>query len=500
MLIWLLIVVIFAVGTRTRVYRIEDLEAQIRAGKEKERTDLRPAAPPFLPTTSTPTVGAGVQGDERIFGFVAAAHESSTPGHAGAVRPKRPEGWTDAGWAPGWNFHRRNDDDAAGFHGEAPRRTDPHGNGAAGFRGEAPRRSDFLDNGAAGFGGEARRADFREQPRRPARTYEEERHHPDFLGHHRDARARDEHPSYRDTRSKVGKILNESTKVIRIKLCKTSDVISFLDNLYKLERDIETVYPDESEMVKCKIAMNKFDDDVRNDGDYIFEMMSQDNVWDLGEFLKRVFKLNFPASQSSMELAFRALSQSYPEKISLSDYARKFRTLVKLQELDIRKMTCRFIDGISSVQVRMALRGQALDGVGFSELVSRAIQIQNHYSMEKTAVKSLVAREEDEGGEVYKIMGVPVGKYVEEARRKGVGKRCFNCFGAHQATECRLRTCKFCDRPVAEAMHYSLLCKRAPKSLERFLDARQNQKVKNEGVRFADDYDGYAFDSDELSE
>ena len=48
--------------------------------------------------------------------------------------------------------------------------------------------------------------------------------------------------------------------------------------------------------------------------------------------------------------------------------------------------------------------------------------------------------------------------------------------------------------------HYSLLCKRAPRSFDQFLKAREVQKQKTEAARFTDDFDGYDFDEDELSD
>ena len=273
----------------------------------------------------------------------------------------------------------------------------------------------------------------------------------------------------------------------------TSDVICFLDNMTKLERCIENIYGTESEMTKIQICLNQQDESIRDDGEFVFHAMQEEGIYDLGEFLRRVFKLSFPASQTSMQASFRTLTQSNPEKISVTDYARKFRTLVRLLDMDISKQIDRFIDGLTSPHVRMTLRGHPLQGLGFPAVVSHAIQIQAGYSAEKGSVgKSMFVSEEPA---VYKVMEVPFTRYVEEAKCHNVGDRCYNCLArSHQANQCRLLQCKFCDKPTAEAGHYSLLCRRAPKSFEKFLEARGAQKSKVEAARYAIDFSDYHFD------
>ena len=101
----------------------------------------------------------------------------------------------------------------------------------------------------------------------------------------------------------------------------------------------------------------------------------------------------------------------------------------------------------------------------------------------------------------FKVHGVPWSRYMDEARKRGVGNRCYNCLGSsHTAQECRLKCCKFCLKETAAAGHYSILCKKAPWSFEKYLEARRDHKAKSESARYAEDFMDYEFSSDELSD
>ena len=118
--------------------------------------------------------------------------------------------------------------------------------------------------------------------------------------------------------------------------------------------------------------------------------------------------------------------------------------------------------------------------------------------------KELVAKEVEGQEECYKIMGVPLAKYFAVAEEKNVNKRCFNCFSpGHQSLECRVRSCKFCDKLTSAVKHFSLLCPLAPKTFDKYLGARdaasKNYK-KAAPVRYAEDFEDYLFDLDEFSD
>ena len=320
-----------------------------------------------------------------------------------------------------------------------------------------------------------------------------------------DSLAGSNHRQHVGDRSRFSKTLVEASKVIRIKVVFSNNVIDYLDTLMDLENEVEGIYGDEPELLKCRIALNAMTDRARRDGKNVFARFELANVFDLGELIKQTFKLGFPASGTTLQYNFDSLTQTYPDKLTIGEYARKYRTLLRLLDLDVNRYTKRFINGLSNSQVRLGLRYQELDGRSFDSIVSHAIQLECNIADEKASNVRLVAepgREEREGEDsLYKIMGIPVTRYVEEARRKSIGTRCWNCFSSqHRAQDCRQRSCRFCDKLVKDINHYSLLCKRAPRSFDQFLKAREIQKQKTEAARFTDNFDGYDFDEDELSD
>ena len=101
------------------------------------------------------------------------------------------------------------------------------------------------------------------------------------------------------------------------------------------------------------------------------------------------------------------------------------------------------------------------------------------------------------------IFGIPISKYFKEAEKKSVTGKCFNCMDTrHNAGKCTVKYCKFCKKEVKLAKHYSLLCPLAPKHFGGLLKARQaavqSYKAKDK-VKFASEFSGYEFSSDELS-
>ena len=86
-------------------------------------------------------------------------------------------------------------------------------------------------------------------------------------------------------------------------------------------------------------------------------------------------------------------------------------------------------------------------------------------------------------------------------------KGCFNCFSEqHRAGACRMKTCKFCNVPNEKAQHYSIMCKKAPKSLVQFMSEKEKERLRREGqrqgtgVRVAQTGGTYTFSDRELFE
>ena len=301
---------------------------------------------------------------------------------------------------------------------------------------------------------------------------------------------------------KIGKVLAEASKIVKIKLTFNSDVILFLDNLGKLERAVEDLYGAESERLKIQIGLNQCDERCRTDGDVIYESYKAQGVFDFSEFLKDLFKLNFPAPQSSLDIGFQTLSQNYPVKSTIVDYARRFRSIVGLLELRLDKQGTKFINGLASAELKMTLRRNDIENLNFDQLVALAVSLSNRLAQDKDKGSRVqwVTYGGDED-ECYLICNQPANKYFTAARAKGVEGRCFNCLGlSHKHNECRLRSCKFCDKPIKTSGHLSLLCPKAPKSFDKFIEKRTASKKPTDEVRFAEDFEDYLFDSDELSD
>ena len=130
------------------------------------------------------------------------------------------------------------------------------------------------------------------------------------------------------------------------------------------------------------------------------------------------------------------------------------------------------------------------------------VGVSKEWNGDETCLKMMENMEVDAS---YKIMGVPLGKYLKTAEEKGVKLRCFNCFGTgHGSMQCGLKMCKFCEKNVGQVSHYSLLCPRAPKNLTKFLEQRDLTKAKKyekqNVVCIPDDFADFNFESDELSE
>jgi len=331
-------------------------------------------------------------------------------------------------------------------------------------------------------------------------------------------------------RVRLSQIRATSTKVIRTKLSPSSDIVTFLDKITQLENAIEEIYSNETEKVKIQIALQNFSDALRTEGDLVYDGCKSSGFFHLKSFLKEVFSYSFPAPESTLISAFEGISQNHPTKGNITDYARRFRAIISMLKYDLEGFRTKFVDGLANSELKSALRRNNWEGLTFTELVRLAVSIENNLSRERPAAKAYVVRgggerlegegsgvdhgvgerdwdlgasggydsgEDDERAQL--IMGVPIAKYFQAADRQNVSNRCFNCFNKHKSTLCPIKYCKFCERKNSLVKHYSLLCPKAPKNFEKFLEAREKvRKEKKETVRYANDFVDYDFSSDEF--
>ena len=283
-----------------------------------------------------------------------------------------------------------------------------------------------------------------------------------------------------------------------------------------MAKAINDIFYDESEFGKVQIALLHMSEQLRRDGEVVFSRLKLRPYFTLADFMDDLYKLNFPAPHSSLDLGFRSLTQSYPVKSTIMEYSRRFKTFTSMLKYDVNGLYNKFVDGLASSELKLALRRNQLEGKPFDEIVSMAVSIGNNLTVERAGIRSYVrekeavkglygesalAAEGEEDDEMFKIMGVSIKRYFLEADRKNVNERCFNCFSkAHMATECPHKSCKFCDKPVNSVNHLSLLCPSAPRTLTKFLQSRDKEKAKRATVKIAEDFEDFVFSSDELSD
>ena len=304
-------------------------------------------------------------------------------------------------------------------------------------------------------------------------------------------------------------VLINSTKLIKTVLKSKDDVVNFLENVEMLVESIEEFYGSESDELKVKIALLHMNEEVKIDGDVVFKELKGKETYDLSVFMERLFSLNFPSPWSSLDLAFRELKQG---ESTIIEYSRRFKLFVKKLDLNLKAQKNRFLVGLKDGRVRESMYKQNLEMLDFDHLVRWCVTLTNNMKLERPNVSVFKGSEEGEapledrdGGAdaCMKIMGVSLTKYWDAADKRGIRGRCFQCFSEqHGATECPLKICKFCERDVKVAQHYSVICPKCPNDLRKFLESRDKAKFdkKKNNVRFTDDYDDYQFESEELSD
>ena len=339
----------------------------------------------------------------------------------------------------------------------------------------------------------------------------------------RDTRMDDRPGGRKDTSSRV-RVLTGASKVIRIKLTKSDDIIEYLDNMTKMKHQIEDIYYDEDERLKIQIAMNQCEGSVRTDSETVYEKCKEARFFCLEDFFTDLFKLAFPASQSTLAMGFRNIKQGSG---TIVDFGRKFRTVIGLLKYDINSYFFKFLEGLQSNELRTAIHRQNLEGMGFDQLVTLAVSINNNLVQEKASSKVFFGEEKDgqgsemggarsgvvsskaerefllwarklEGGkeegeeQVFKIFDRPLRDYLEKARNKGLDGRCFICFSkSHRSLDCKVKACKFCHKEIKVVKHLSIFCKKAPEDFSKFFDLREHDGSEKVG------YTG-AFESDEF--
>ena len=308
------------------------------------------------------------------------------------------------------------------------------------------------------------------------------------------------------------KLLMSSTKLIKCILKSGRNIVDYMVEANTLYESIEEFFGGEGEDLKIKVALLHMDEIMRTDADEVYRNLRVVGVYDLKGFMAGLFSLNYPSPWSSLDLAFRSLKQG---ELSIIDYSRRFKLFVGQLELNLKGQVNKFLLGLKDANLRSSLYKQNLDEMEFDQIVKWAVTLSNNLKVERgmgASVSSCVEFDLDETclimGEMdleyaYKVMGVPLGTYLKAAEDKNVKLRCFNCFGSgHGAVECGLKACKFCGKDPKKVKHYSLMCPKCPRNLEKFLDERDKYKNSRaaQSACIADDYTDYTFESDEVSD
>ena len=302
--------------------------------------------------------------------------------------------------------------------------------------------------------------------------------------------------------------LANCNKVVKIKLGEENDIILFLDTAARLQSAIEDLYSGETEKFRIMIALACMEPKIRGEAESIYETARLSDIYNLSEFFQNLFKLIFPAPNSTLEIGFRTLTQNNP-KGSITDYARRFRMICKLLNFSLMTHINKFIEGLASGEVKAALRRTNLEGMEFGAVVTLAVGITNNLSFEKSNMSKIFAGreregssggygdslstgerifgrsapnfgdEEEEDDKINKIMGVAFSTYKKASEKLGVSG-CYNCFQKHRAFDCPLKSCKFCKQPTSKVQHFSIICPNCPSKLDMYHKQRNDWKEKRE--------------------
>ena len=275
------------------------------------------------------------------------------------------------------------------------------------------------------------------------------------------------------------KRVGEIGKLISVKLSSEQDIVSFITTIDLLTRRINELLADETDYAKVLCAKYRLTGELAESGEEIANMMVASGDYSLEGFFDAVFVLRFPQPEQSLDLGFRTLTQSHPNKLSIVDYSSRFRVFVKRLGLRLESNLLKWIEGLSNAEVRNSLYRYPYQKLGFGELIEVAVGMENSLVVaKKSAGRALAALDDEDEGDEWccKIMGLPFMDYVKKLTQRNVSERvCFNCFStSHRSGDCFRKNCRFCGKAIDQVGHLSLMCGRCPSDLSSYVQHSSN--------------------------
>ena len=311
----------------------------------------------------------------------------------------------------------------------------------------------------------------------------------------------DRRRSLRDRRKDELSALSTSTKIIKVKLQLSKDIITYLVDSDALHKAITSSFQDEACKTQIKIAILCITGGLKADANFVLESMAEGGIYDLDVFFDKLFYLNFPSPTSTLMLGFEQIKQGSD---SIVEFSKKFRLYAEKLHLRLKNYLNKYINGLSSEEVRDTLRKFVTDETNFNDLVSKAVSVNNNLAFVKkpsytrTYDKTNLVYSDEDTEVCFKIYGLSMQKYFDAATKKQANGRCFQCMSkSHKSVSCGRSVCLFCGKVSASARHLSLLCSRCPDDLTPFFEARDNAKeARRPVIKFAEDFTDFAFGSD----
>ena len=305
----------------------------------------------------------------------------------------------------------------------------------------------------------------------------------------------------RPTKDSSLQTIIQSSKLIKVKFEATDDIVKYVDGQSNLSNAIKEYFGRETSQLKIQIAIFHMGEELKKDAQFVYDNMKTIAHFDLDQFFTGLFEMNFPSPNSSLQLGYSKLTQNFPTKRTIIEYARTFRCFVNMLKWELNTQINKFLEGLSCADVKSALRRHKLGGMAFNDLVSLAVDINNNLNLEKNTSRTLILEEENDKGTDFdmtlKIFNTDFRDYKEKAMRHNLGNgSCWNCFSdGHRSITCQKRSCKFCDRPTSVVRHYSLLCPKAPEKLDNFLTQRKKaEAMRRPNVKMVEDTVEWQFD------
>ena len=133
---------------------------------------------------------------------------------------------------------------------------------------------------------------------------------------------------------------------------KSTDIIGYLKEERILLDSISSLYEDSEEEIKCQAAYNHLGKNFNLIGRDILNEMRSCGKFSLEQFFSRLFESCFPASDLSLELAYRELVQG---SLSIVDYKQDFKLLCGKIGIGHNNQKLKFVHGLASKEVRSIL-------------------------------------------------------------------------------------------------------------------------------------------------